>query len=140
MVCAFVDGGRVEGEGWKEKAAEPKGGRKTTLLLRASRSGSSSSCRHACRFDDKRAAAAAWPAPQVGLVSFFLPFFPLERRHVRQLFEMRLGERRDELAAQGLGGLRWGPEVIEFLASRVGGGATASVCVSGRLFGWGQGG
>jgi hypothetical protein len=76
----------------------------------------------------------------VGLVSFFLPFFPLERRHVRQLFEMRLGERRDELAARGLGGLRWGPEVIEFLASRVGGGATASVCVSGRLFGWGKGG
>lgn len=32
------------------------------------------------------------------MVSFFLPFFPLERRHIRQLFEMRVS-----LALMGLG-------------------------------------
>lgn len=55
----------------------------------------------------------------VGLVSFFLPFFPLERRHIRQLFGMRLAERREELAAARLGGLLWGPEVVDFLLGKV---------------------
>lgn len=32
------------------------------------------------------------------MVSFFLPFFPLERRHIRQLFEMRVSR-----ALMGLG-------------------------------------
>ncbi|KAL4448497.1 hypothetical protein ABPG75_005716 [Micractinium tetrahymenae] len=55
----------------------------------------------------------------VGLVSFFLPFFPLERRHIRQLFEMRLAERAEELRAGRLGGLLWGAEVVDFLTDKV---------------------
>lgn len=59
----------------------------------------------------------------MGLVSFFLPFFPLERRHLRQLFEMRLDERGRELAGAGLGGLRWDPAVVDFLLDRARGSA-----------------
>lgn len=58
--------------------------------------------------------------PQVGLVSFFLPFFPLERRHVRQLFGMHLARRGAELQRQKLGGLQWDPLVLDFLTSKVG--------------------
>ncbi|EFN56148.1 hypothetical protein CHLNCDRAFT_51790 [Chlorella variabilis] len=55
----------------------------------------------------------------VGLVSFFLPFFPLERRHVRQLFGMHLARRGAELQRQKLGGLQWDPLVLDFLTSKV---------------------
>jgi ATP-dependent Clp protease ATP-binding subunit ClpA len=55
----------------------------------------------------------------VGSVDFFLPFFPLERGHVRQLFEMRLEERSAELRRQGLAGVVWGEEVIDFLVDKV---------------------
>jgi hypothetical protein len=58
-------------------------------------------------------------SPQVGLVSFFLPFFPLERRHVRQLFGMALAQRAAELRKVRLGGLTWDAAVIDFLTSRV---------------------
>jgi hypothetical protein len=56
---------------------------------------------------------------QVGLVSFFLPFFPLERRHLRQLFGLYLSQRSADLERQQLGGLRWDPEVVDFLTSKV---------------------
>jgi hypothetical protein len=56
---------------------------------------------------------------QVGLVSFFLPFFPLERRHLRQLFELRLEERSAELQRAQLGGLQWDAAVLGFLLSKV---------------------
>ena len=55
----------------------------------------------------------------VGLVDFFLPFFPLERPHVRRLFEMRLAERARALAERRLGGLAWDESVLEFLTQRV---------------------
>jgi hypothetical protein len=56
---------------------------------------------------------------QVGQVSFFLPFLPLERSHIRQLFEMRLAERSAELQDLKLGSLQWDPAVIDFLTSKV---------------------
>lgn len=59
--------------------------------------------------------------PQVGLVSFFLPFFPLERRHLRQLFEMQLGERGRALAGARLGALQWDPAVVDFLLDKASG-------------------
>ncbi|PRW45202.1 ATPase of the AAA+ superfamily (ISS) [Chlorella sorokiniana] len=55
----------------------------------------------------------------VGMVSFFLPFFPLERRHIRQLFEMRLAERGAELQNGQLGALQWDEAVIDFLTEKV---------------------
>ncbi|KAI3426218.1 hypothetical protein D9Q98_008594 [Chlorella vulgaris] len=55
----------------------------------------------------------------VGQVSFFLPFLPLERSHIRQLFEMRLAERSAELQDLKLGSLQWDPAVIDFLTSKV---------------------
>jgi hypothetical protein len=55
----------------------------------------------------------------VGLVDFFLPFFPLEESHVRRLFAHRLAERGAELAAEGLGGLAVDPKVVDFLVARV---------------------
>lgn len=60
------------------------------------------------------------PGPlQVGLVDFFLPFFPLERRHIRQLFDMRLAERSAALEAEGLAGLAWDEGVVDFLTAKV---------------------
>ena len=52
-------------------------------------------------------------------MSFFLPFFPLERRHLRQLFELRLQERSAELQRAKLGGLQWDAAVLDFLLSKV---------------------
>jgi len=63
----------------------------------------------------------------VGLVDFFLPFFPLERKHVQELFELRLREKaaavqkqlkrrssnRENLV------LVWDSAVVEFLTSKV---------------------
>lgn len=55
----------------------------------------------------------------MGLVDFFLPFFPLERRHIRQLFDMRLAERSAALEAEGLAGLAWDEGVVDFLTAKV---------------------
>lgn len=52
-------------------------------------------------------------------MSFFLPFFPLERRHIRQLFDGHLRERGAELARRRLGALQWDDAVLDFLTSRV---------------------
>ena len=54
----------------------------------------------------------------MGLVDLFLPFFPLERSHIRQLLGMRLGERAEELAARRLGALHWDEGVIDFLIEK----------------------
>ena len=68
-------------------------------------------------------------------MSFFLPFFPLERRHIRQLFELRLAERGAELAAGGAGPLAWDADVVDFLVDKAsdGGGAWLPGCYLGAL-------
>ena len=56
----------------------------------------------------------------LALVDFFLPFLPLERPHIVQLFDMRLQDRRRALTAEKLAAdLTWTPEVVQFLADRV---------------------
>ncbi|KAG7670931.1 hypothetical protein Ndes2437A_g04565 [Nannochloris sp. 'desiccata'] len=62
----------------------------------------------------------------VGLVDFFLPFFPLERKHVHELFELRLKEKVAAVETQlrrssRRGGLPiiWDPAVVEFLTCKV---------------------
>ena len=56
----------------------------------------------------------------LALVDFFLPFLPLERPHIEQLFGMRLQDRRRALVAEKLAAdLTWTPEVVQFLADRV---------------------
>lgn len=56
----------------------------------------------------------------IGLVDFFLPFLPLERRHLVALFEARLRERRAALRRAQRTDLAWEPDVVHFLADRVG--------------------
>lgn len=55
----------------------------------------------------------------IGLVDFFLPFLPLERRHLVVLFEARLRERRAALRRAQRTDLAWEPDVVHFLADRV---------------------
>ena len=55
----------------------------------------------------------------IGLVDFFLPFLPLERRHLVALFEARLQERRGALRRAQRSDLAWEPDVVHFLADRV---------------------
>lgn len=64
----------------------------------------------------------------VGLVDFFLPFFPLERQHVEQLFELRLQEKAATVAKDVCGGsggdacrvgLTWDASVVKFLTDKV---------------------
>ena len=55
----------------------------------------------------------------VGLIDFFLPFFPLERAHVRAAFNLRLKQRAAALwDAEGVE-LKWSDAVIAFLTERV---------------------
>ena len=58
-------------------------------------------------------------AKSVGLVDFYLPFFPLERHHIQELFHMKLRERASAAHAEGLPNVTWGEEVVEFLTSKV---------------------
>ena len=56
----------------------------------------------------------------LALVDFFLPFLPLERPHIEELFEMRLRERRHMLTTkQQAANLTWTPELVRFLTDRV---------------------
>ena len=56
----------------------------------------------------------------LALVDFFLPFLPLERPHIEQLFSMRLEDRRRALIAEKLAAdMTWTPEVVQYLADRV---------------------
>jgi hypothetical protein len=65
----------------------------------------------------------------VGLVDFFLPFFPLERTHVHELFELRLREKVDAVETQlkrsssnkenSEKKIIWDEKVLEFLTSKV---------------------
>lgn len=56
----------------------------------------------------------------VSLVDFFLPFLPLERRHVQQLFSKRLLDIAQQLMATESTALSWDADVVEFLADKVG--------------------
>ncbi|KAK9787248.1 hypothetical protein WJX73_009504 [Symbiochloris irregularis] len=58
-------------------------------------------------------------AKSVSLINFYLPFFPLRRPHIAQLFEMKLRQRSQALALQGLPELRWQQKVVEFLTAKV---------------------
>ena len=55
----------------------------------------------------------------VSLVDFFLPFLPLERRHIIQLFGMRLLDKDERLQKQERRHLTWGPDVVSFLTDKV---------------------
>lgn len=55
----------------------------------------------------------------VGIIDFFLPFFPLEKQHIAQLFEARIAEKAKEVDARKLGPLLHNPSVVDFLAARV---------------------
>lgn len=56
----------------------------------------------------------------LALVDFFLPFLPLERPHIEQLFNMRLRDRRRTLLAEKqAANLTWTPDVVQFLTDRV---------------------
>ncbi len=55
----------------------------------------------------------------VGLVDFFLPFLPLERRHLVSLFRSRLAARGAALRRAEGAELAWAPDVPDFLADRV---------------------
>lgn len=55
----------------------------------------------------------------VGIVNYFLPFFPLEKQHIEKLFGMRLVAKSEELAARRLGAVAWAPSVVDFLTAKV---------------------
>ena len=61
----------------------------------------------------------------VSLVDFFLPFLPLERRHIEILFQMRLQETAAQLQRAQSVRLEWAPEIISFLTDKV---CLPSVC------------
>lgn len=55
----------------------------------------------------------------LSLIDFYLPFFPLEREHIRQLFRMKLKERQTEILKASNHLLEWDEAVIDFLTSKV---------------------
>lgn len=56
----------------------------------------------------------------VGLVDFFLPFFPLGRDELIKVVDLRLNEKIDGATKGGTRGrLRWSPEVADFLLENV---------------------
>ena len=55
----------------------------------------------------------------LSLIDFYLPFFPLEREHIRELFNMKLRQRAQEMLAASQIQLTWGEEIIDFLISKV---------------------
>lgn len=54
-----------------------------------------------------------------GLIDFFLPYFPLERVHIRELLERGLKQRSSQLLADKAVSLAWSEVVLTFLLSRV---------------------
>ena len=54
----------------------------------------------------------------VSLVDFFLPFLPLERRHIEALFQMRLKETAAQLRQSQSVQLTWAPDIITFLTDK----------------------
>jgi hypothetical protein len=56
---------------------------------------------------------------QVGMIDFFLPYLPLERAHIRRLFDMRLRDEAALLRRRHRCLLRWGAPELDFLVSKV---------------------
>ncbi len=77
----------------------------------------------------KEVVAAKWDAAgchdtaslwkMVGLVDFFLPFLPLERPHLHQLFQIRLNATAAALLQSHGANLTWDPAVTTFLCDKV---------------------
>lgn len=55
----------------------------------------------------------------VSMIDFFLPYLPLEKVHIRQLFERRLSEEAAELRRDFSVDLEWGAPELDFLVSKV---------------------
>lgn len=55
----------------------------------------------------------------LSLIDFYLPFYPLERQHIRALFEAKLQGRKQEMLAAKHGRLAWGDEILDFLLKKV---------------------
>ena len=49
----------------------------------------------------------------MSLVDFYLPFFPLERKHISQLFQMKLEERRRKELQDSSHFLFWNSDVVD---------------------------
>lgn len=56
----------------------------------------------------------------LSLIDFFLPFLPLDRSHVRRLFQKRLVERANELRRERQAELAWDGAVVDYLTAKVG--------------------
>ena len=55
----------------------------------------------------------------LSLIDFYLPFLPLEKIHLQELFETKLRQRRQSLLQASQEDLIWDKEVVEFLVSKV---------------------
>jgi ATP-dependent Clp protease ATP-binding subunit ClpA len=55
----------------------------------------------------------------VGLIRFFVPFFPLKKYHLEKLLEMKLRQRANDLVTLGAGELTWDSSVVGFLIDRI---------------------
>ena len=64
-------------------------------------------------------------------IDHFLPFFPLQRKHIEHIFEIRLQKISDSLHQQKLGELHWDKSVLEFLSSKVEYDGTTDFAVDG---------
>lgn len=52
-------------------------------------------------------------------IDFFLPFYPLERSHITQLFKMKLDALSKQSEQAGYGKIHYGDQVLSFLAGKV---------------------
>lgn len=55
----------------------------------------------------------------LSLIDFYLPFMPLEREHINELFKAKLQQRAQEMLTASQGQLTWGDEIVNFLVSKV---------------------
>ena len=53
------------------------------------------------------------------MIDFFLPYLPLERPHIRRLFDMRLRDEAQALRRRHRCLLQWGAPELDFLVSKV---------------------
>lgn len=52
------------------------------------------------------------------MINFFLPYLPLERAHIRRLFDMRLREEAEVLRRRHRCRLTWSAPELDFLVSK----------------------